>query len=85
MIVFGGRIDGRGIPVNELWSLNLTSMPLEWQRLVPEGDVPVAVAMHTATVVNDSTMILLWGTGLADVVQQAIQYYDIGKPAYCMT
>lgn len=81
MYVFGGRVGSKGIPVNELWSLQLSTSPLRWQRITPDGDEPVATAMHTATLVNQ-TIVILWGAGVDNFPTANIQYYDIGKDSF---
>eukprot|EP00117_Sycon_ciliatum_P006772 scpid14649/ scgid4713/ Putative protein tag-53 len=77
MYVYGGRISGSDKPCSELWSLNLQAKPIVWTQLAPVGDMAVAVAMHTATLV-EGKMLVIWGRGEDDSNQVAVQEYVIG-------
>ena len=77
MYVFGGRVNERA--THELWSFD--TQGLNWS-LLPEkgtqGDSPVPVAGHTATLVG-SKMIVLFGYGPQGNYTNKVQEYDLGK------
>ena len=74
LIMFGGRINKKA--TNELWSFD--TQTLVWQSLIGPGDVPLAVAGHTATVAR-SKMIVLFGYGPEEGYTNKVQEYDIGN------
>lgn len=75
LYVFGGRVNERA--THELWSFD--TQGLNWS-LLPEkgtqGDSPVPVAGHTATLVG-SKMIVLFGYGPQGNYTNKVQEYDL--------
>ena len=61
---------------NELWSFDTQS--LHWSLHAVQGDTPLSVAGHTATLV-DSKMIVLFGYGPQRGYTDKVQEYDLGK------
>ena len=51
---------------------------LEWDLVTSDGDSPLYVAGHTATLV-DSTMIVLFGFGPNRGYTDRVQEFDLGK------
>lgn len=74
LYIFGGRIGKKA--TNQLWSFD-TEM-LEWDLVTSDGDSPLYIAGHTATLV-DSTMIVLFGFGPNRGYTDRVQEFDLGK------
>lgn len=72
--MFGGRKEKK--PTSELWSFD--TWTLLWRLLPSQGDSPLSVAGHTATLV-DSKMIVLFGYGPERGYTDKVQEYDLGK------
>lgn len=74
LYVFGGRIEKKA--TNELWTFDTGT--LYWHLLPSRGDSPLAVAGHTATLVN-SKMVILFGYGPERGYTDKVQEYDLGN------
>lgn len=74
LYIFGGRTGKK--ETDELWSFDTQS--LRWSLLAAQGDMPLSVAGHTATLV-DSKMIVLFGYGPQRGYTDKVQEYDLGK------
>lgn len=74
LYIFGGRIGKKA--TNQLWSFDTEK--LEWDLVTSDGDSPLYVAGHTATLV-DSTMIVLFGFGPNRGYTDRVQEFDLGK------
>ena len=74
LYIFGGRIGQKA--TNELWLFD--TQTLRWSLLPSQGDSPLAVAGHTANIVN-SKMIVLFGYGPQRGYTDKVQEYDLGK------
>ena len=72
--MFGGRKEKKA--TSELWSFD--TWTLLWHLLPSQGDSPLSVAGHTATLV-DSKMIILFGYGPERGYTDKVQEYDLGK------
>lgn len=72
--MFGGRIEKKA--TSELWSFD--TWTLHWRLLPNQGDPPLSVAGHTATMV-DSKMIVLFGYGPERGYTDKVQEYDLGN------
>lgn len=77
LYVFGGRINQQA--TNELWLFD--SQTFCWTLLPSLGDSPLAVAGHTATLVN-SKMIVLFGYGPLRGYTDKVQEYNLGIKIY---
>ena len=73
LYMFGGRIEKKAS--NELWSFD--TRKLEWGLVTSQGDTPLPVAGHTATLV-DTTMIVLFGYGPNRGYTDRLQEFDLG-------
>ncbi|RMX57812.1 hypothetical protein pdam_00006739 [Pocillopora damicornis] len=72
LYIFGGRIGKKA--TNQLWSFDTEK--LEWDLVTSDGDSPLYVAGHTATLV-DSTMIVLFGFGPNRGYTDRVQEFDL--------
>ncbi|KAJ7336559.1 hypothetical protein OS493_011773 [Desmophyllum pertusum] len=72
LYVFGGRKEQKA--TSELWSFDTRT--LHWHLLPSQGDSPLSVAGHTATLV-DSKMIILFGYGPERGYTDKVQEYDL--------
>ncbi|XP_020606886.1 attractin-like [Orbicella faveolata] len=72
LYVFGGRKEKKA--TSELWSFD--TWTLLWRLLPSQGDSPLSVAGHTATLV-DSKMIILFGYGPERGYTDKVQEYDL--------
>lgn len=79
VIYMYGGVVGNAI-TNELWTLDTTKNNPTWQQLVPvNSSEPLSAVGHTAHVIDDTAMFVIFGHNPVYGYLNTVQRYDIGE------